>query len=290
MALKTIDSHNLTISKNYFRNISNHAFELANTNDTEFSLMTFKNTGILAHTGFVSSGFRNDINNNTFMNTRNESTPWYVSGILFLFGTTMSITGEENTMLLIIFSTIMHQPLGLLRYQNNITVKNNNFDKGFHAIGLWTWPDGGTTAPSGITIFNNTINNTNYPIALDFHHGGFTGTENSVISNKITNTGVRAIVVWSTYKNFTITDNYIDNSTEGIWIFDNLWGQISNGIIANNILTNITGNGISAYTASTQTMENIHVTNNFIHSTNGAGIFFRDVTKATLLTTLFLLM
>ncbi|MEC7135047.1 MAG: right-handed parallel beta-helix repeat-containing protein [Candidatus Thermoplasmatota archaeon] len=278
VALKTIDSHNLTISKNYFRNISNHAFELANTNDTEFSLNTFKNTGILAHTGFVSSGFRNDINNNTFMNTRNESTPWYVSGILFLRYDNVNYRGGEHN----VADNFFYDYASAIRFtsfQNNITVKNNNFDKGFHAIGLWTWPDGGTTAPSGITIFNNTINNTDYPIALDFHHGGFTGTENSVISNKITNTGVRAIVVWSTYKNFTITDNYIDNSTEGIWIFDNLWGQISNGIIANNILTNISGNGISAYTASTQTMENIHVTNNFIHSTNGAGIFFRDINK-----------
>ena len=278
VALKTIDSHNLTISKNYFRNISNHAFELANTNDTEFSLNTFKNTGILAHTGFVSSGFRNDINNNTFMNTRNESTPWYVSGIIFLRYDNVNYRGGEHN----VADNFFYDYASAIRFtsfQNNITVKNNNFDKGFHAIGLWTWPDGGTTAPSGITIFNNTINNTDYPIALDFHHGGFTGTENSVISNKITNTGVRAIVVWSTYKNFTITDNYIDNSTEGIWIFDNLWGQISNGIIANNILTNISGNGISAYTASTQTMENIHVTNNFIHSTNGAGIFFRDINK-----------
>ena len=278
VALRTLDSHNLTIFNNVFRNISNHAFELANTNDTVFSFNSFKNTGIEAHTGFVSSGFRNDINNNTFMSTRNESTPWYVSGILFLRYDNVNYRGGEHN----VADNSFYDYASAIRFasfQNNITIKNNHFEKGFHAIGLWTWPDGGTIAPSGITIYNNSINDTGYPIALDFHHGGYSGTDNAVISNKITNTGVRAIVVWSTYRNFTIMDNFIDNSTEGIWIYDNLWGQISNGFIVNNTLKNITGNGISAYAASTLTMENIQIANNYIHSTNGAGIFFRDVNK-----------
>ena len=96
----------------------------------------------------------------------------------------------------------------LLGARRTETIQNNIFDNGHHAIGLWNWPDGGNVAPSGITIFNNSINNTNYPIALDYHYAGFPGVDNSVISNKITNTGHRAIVVWSTYKNFTIKDYF----------------------------------------------------------------------------------
>ena len=66
---------------------------------------------------------------------------------------------------------------------------------------------------------------------------------------------------------------------EGIWIFDNLFGEISNGYIVDNIVKNITGNTISVYASSTLSMENIHVANNYLHSTNGAGIFLRDVEK-----------
>ena len=36
-------------------------------------------------------------------------------------------------------------------------IQNNNFDNGFHGIGLWNWPDGGNIAPSGNLFYNNTI-------------------------------------------------------------------------------------------------------------------------------------
>ena len=278
VTLQISDGNNHTVKHNTFKNISNHAFRFNAVNDTVFTNNTFEKTGLNAHTGVVKAGFRNDFNNNSFISIRHEWSPWFVSGILFMYDTPSNLWGGDHN----IADNSFHDFASGIRfasYQNNVTVKNNTFEKGFHAVGLWTWPDAATTAASGITISKNTINNTNYPIALDYHYGGNAGFDNLIISNKITNTANRAIVVWSTYKNFTIMDNYIENATEGVWIFDNLWGQISNGIVTENILKNITGNGISAYTSSTQTMENIQITNNYIHSKNGAGIFFRDVNK-----------
>ena len=80
-------------------------------------------------------------------------------------------------------------------------------------------------------INNNTINNTVFAIALDYHEYAFSGINNVVSFNNITNTSDRAITVWNFYKNFTINNNYIDNATTGIWIYDDgNYGDISNGI------------------------------------------------------------
>ena len=74
-------------------------------------------------------------------------------------------------------------------------------------------------------------------IALDFEKANYPGIDNMIVSNIMTNTAGRAISVWGCYQNFTIKDNYVDNASVGIWIFDNTFGDISNGIVTNNILT-----------------------------------------------------
>ena len=276
-------SSNNTITNNLFKNLENlHAILSISSDDNLVSENNFTNSGQGWHTVRDRSGYRNNYNNNSFDKCSGENStniPWYQTCISFSFWSYPDdYRGGEH----IIENNSFHyfnSGIRFLSYQDNSTIQNNNFDYGHHAIGLWNWPDGGNVAPSGITIFNNSINSTNYPIALDFHYAGYPGADNSVISNVITNTGHRAIVVWSTYKNFTIKDNYIDVAYEGIWIYDNLFGEISNGFIVDNIVKNITGNAISVYASSTLSMENIHIGNNYLQSTNGAGIFLRNVEK-----------
>ncbi len=276
-------SSNNTITNNLFKNLEDiHAINIFSSDDNLISYNNFTDSGQGWHTIRDRSGYRNNYNNNTFDRCSGDdymTVPWYQSCMIFYFWSYPDdYRGGEHVVENNTFNSY-NSGVRFLSYQDNSTIQNNNFDNGHHAIGLWNWPDGGNVAPSGIIIFNNSINDTNYPIALDFHYAGYPGIDNSVISNKITNTGHRAIVVWSTYKNFTIKDNYIDNSTEGIWIFDNLFGEIANGFVVDNDVKNITGNGISVYTTSTLSMKNIHLENNFVHSTNGAGIFLRDVEK-----------
>ena len=276
-------SSNNTITNNLFKNLENlYAILSISSDDNLVAENNFINSGQGWHTIRDRSGYRNNYNNNTFDKCSGEDStniPWYQTCISFSFWSYPDdYRGGEHFIDNNTFYSF-NSGVRFLSYQDNSTIQNNNFDNGHHAIGLWNWPDGGNVAPSGITIFNNSINNTNYPIALDFHYAGYPGADNSVISNVITNTGHRAIVVWSTYKNFTIKDNYIDVAYEGIWIYDNLFGEISNGFIVDNIVKNITGNTISVYASSTLSMENIHIGNNYLHSTNGAGIFLRDVEK-----------
>ena len=276
-------SSNSTITNNLFKNLEDiHAINMLSSDDNLISNNNFTNSGQGWHTIRDRSGYRNNYNNNTFDRCAGDdymTVPWYQSCIIFFFWSYPDdYRGGEHVVENNTFNSY-NSGVRFLSYQDNSTIQNNDFDNGHHAIGLWNWPDGGNVAPSGISIFNNSINNTNYPIALDYHYAGFPGVDNSVISNKITNTGHRAIVVWSTYKNFTIKDNFIENSTEGIWIFDNLFGEIANGFVVDNIVKNITGNGIAVYATSTLSMKNMHVGNNYVHSTNGAGIFLRDVEK-----------
>ena len=276
-------STNNTITNNLFKNLTDfHALYLASSDDNTISNNEFIEAGIGWHTIIDRSGYRNNYNNNSFTRCSGENQeggPWYQTCIMFFFWSYPDdYYGGEH---IIENNTFYDFSSGIrfLSYQNNNTVRNNNFDYGFHGIGLWNWPDGGNIAPSGNLFYNNTINNTVYAIALDWHYMGFPGKDNHIISNNITNTEGRAITIWSVYQNFTIEDNYIDNSTVGIWIFDDGYGDIANGIISNNVLENIKYNGIAAYTewGSAFTIDNIHVTNNFVHSIEGAGIMFRDV-------------
>ena len=276
-------STNSTLSNNLFTNLTSiHALRLHTSDDNLINNNTFTSAGVYWHTVVDRSGFRNNYNNNTFEKCagdfRNE-TPWYQTCLIFFFWSYPDDHyGGEHLIENNSFENY-ESAIRFLSYQNNNTVRNNNFNDGFHSIGLWNWPDGGNVAPSGIIIFNNTINDTYHPIAFDYHYMGFPGTDNSAISNTITNAGGRGITVWSTYKNFTIENNFIDNASSGIWIFDDGYGDISNGFISNNTLKNISGNGISAYTpyGATFSLDKIYVTNNYVHTVNGAGIFFRDV-------------
>ena len=94
---------------------------------------------------------------------------------------------------------------------------------------------------------------------LDYYHAGYPGSNNSIVSNSIINTEGGAITVWSTFKDFTIRDNYIENSSQGIWIYDDLFGELTNGFIVNNIVKNVTGNTISAYAGYTISIKNIQI-------------------------------
>ena len=103
---------------------------------------------------------------------------------------------------------------------------------------MWTWPQG-SIGPSGNLITNNTLNDTYYPIALDYFYVGEQGVDNNLTYNTMTNTGGRAITVWSTFKNFTIHSNLIVNASIGIWVYDDAYGGISNGMIYNNTINNL---------------------------------------------------
>ena len=271
---------NHTISNNLFENNMIHDMSLQATDDNTISHNDFNVTGVYWHNVMDRAGNRNEYSNNTFINCGSKQPYWGHSCMIFWFwdfntdeyyggGHLIENNYFENYTIAIFINS----------FQNNNTIRNNNFDIGFQAIGLWGWPEGGI-APSGNYIINNTINENDYPIALDFENVyNEVGTDNHIISNHITNTSARAITVWNFYKNFTIEDNYIDNASIGIWIFDNAFGDISNGIVANNTLKNIKYNGIAAYTewGSAFTIDNIKVHNNIVHSIGGAGIMFRDV-------------
>ena len=272
--------NNNTLSDNLFENITVHALSLISSKDNIISHNLFNDTGIFWHGVMDYSGQRNNYNNNTFTKCGSQQPYWGHSCMMIVFNWGDSWAnrfGGEHIFENNVFSDFQIG-INIESFQNNNTVKNNNFDNGWNAIGLWAWPEGGI-APSGNYITNNTINNTDFAIAFDFEQYNYPGTDNHVISNYITNASGKGISIWGPYQNFTVKDNYIDNATLGIWIYDNSFGDTSNGLVANNTLKNIKFNGISAYTqfGSAFTIDNIHVENNFVHSTEGAGVFFRDV-------------
>ena len=273
-------STNGTLSNNIFTNLSSvHALRLHTADDNLIINNTFMNSGINWHTVMDRSGYRNHYIDNHFKdcNGNNDSVVWYQTCLVFWYWTypTDHYGGEhilENNTFEGYKSAIRFNS-----YQNNNTVRNNYFDRGFHGIGLWTWPQG-TTGSSGNIITNNSLNDTLYPIALDYFYMGEQGVDNNITYNLITNTGGRAITVWSTYKNFTIHSNQIINATIGIWLYDDGYGGLSNGFIFNNSLSEIKYNGIQVATSwgSTFSIKNIHINNNHI-STEGNGIYVRDV-------------
>ena len=277
-------SSNNTISDNFFHNLSSiHSIKVKSADDNLFTNNRFINSGGYWHTILVASGHRNNFNNNTFedCDMNYNDTYWHQTCLHFTyFSWPTDYYGGEH---LIENNTFNGYRSGIRfnSFQNNNTVRNNIFDLGFHAVGLWAWPQGGI-APSGINITNNSINNTSFPISLDYFYSNWPGEDNIISLNRITNTDQKAITVWSTYKNFTIENNYIENATLGIWIYDNLYGDLENGVVRNNTLIDVKYNGISAYTpyGATFSLGRIEVTNNFVHTTNGAGIMFRDVNEA----------
>ena len=92
---------------------------------------------------------------------------------------------------------------------------------------------------------------------------GDQGVDNNITFNTITNTGGRAITVWSTYKNFTIHSNHIINASVGIWLYDDGYGGLSNGFIFNNTLSEIKYNGIRINIINN--IIRINITNNIIN-------------------------
>jgi len=273
-------STNNTLSNNSFTNLTNiHALRLHTSDDNVIKNNTFIDAGVNWHTVMDRSGYRNYYSDNHFKdcNGNNETVVWYQTCIVFWYWSypTDYYGGEhilENNTFEGYKSAIRFNS-----YQNNNTIKNNNFNNGYHGIGLWTWPQG-TTGSSGNLISNNTLNDTYHPIALDYFYMGEQGVDNNITFNLITNTGGRAITVWSTYKNFTIHSNQIINASIGIWLYDDGYGGLSNGFIYNNTLSQIKYNGIQVATSwgSTFTINNIHIHNNHI-STEGNGIYARDV-------------
>jgi len=277
-------SSNNTISNNFFHNLSSiHSMKIKSADDNVIMNNRFINSGGYWNTILVASGHRNNFNNNTFedCDMNYNDTYWHQTCIHFTYYSwPTDYYGGEH---LIENNTFNGYRSGVRfnSFQNNNTVRNNIFDLGFHAVGLWAWPQG-AVAPSGTNITNNTINNTSFPISLDYFYPNWPGEDNVISSNTITNTDQKAITVWGTYKNFTIVNNYIENATLGIWIYDDLYGDIDNGVVRNNTLIDINYNGISAFTpyGVTFSLGRIEVTNNFVHTTNGAGIMFRDVDEA----------
>ena len=273
-------SSNSTLSNNLFTNLTNiHALRLHTSDDNLIKNNTFMDAGVNWHTIMDRSGYRNHYLDNHFQdcNGKNESVVWYQTCIVFFYWSypTDHYGGEhhlENNTFEGYKSAIRFNS-----YQNNNTVINNYFDRGFHGIGLWTWPQG-TTGSSGNLISGNVLNDTYHPIALDYFYMGEQGVDNNITFNLITNTGGRGITVWSTYKNFTIHSNQIINASIGIWLYDDGYGGLSNGFIYNNTLSQIKYNGIQVATSwgSTFTINNIHIHNNHI-STEGNGIYARDV-------------
>lgn len=272
---------NTTITNNVFHNLSRiHAIYLQTSDDNLIVNNSFTDAGGLWHTIMDRSGYRNNYSNNYFEDCDRfeDNVPWYQTCIVFWYWTypTDYYGGEhhiENNTFNGFRSAIRFNS-----YQNNNTVINNKFDTGYHGIGLWTWPSG-TTSPSGNLITKNILNNTYHPIALDYFYMGEQGIDNNITFNTITNAGGRGITVWSTYKNFTIHSNQIMNASIGIWLYDDGYGGLSNGLIYNNTLTEIKYNGIQVATSwgSTFTIKDIHINNNYIHTTEGNGIYARDV-------------
>ena len=271
---------NTTVSNNLFQNLSRiHSIYLQTSDDNLIKNNSFISAGGFWHTIIDRSGYRNIYSDNYFedCDRNNNSVPWYQTCIVFFYWTyPTDYRGGEH----LVENNTFNGYKSAVRfnsYQDNNTIINNKLDRGAHGIGLWTWPQG-TTSPSGNLISNNTINNTYYPIALDYFNWGDVGIDNNITFNYITNTGGRAITVWSTYANFTISNNYIYNSTIGIWVYDDAYGGIANGYIYDNELVQIKYNGIqvAASWGSTFAIDNIHINNNHI-DTEGNGIYARDV-------------
>ena len=273
-------SNNNTIKENIFDDIKDfHAMNLQSADDNYIVNNLFNNSGGQWHTIMDRSGYRNHYQNNHFENCNrsNNSVPWYQTCLVFWFWSFPDdYYGGEH----LVEDNYFHLYKSALRFnsfQNNNTVRNNFFDDGFHGIGLWTWPQG-SIGPSGNLITNNTLNDTYYPIALDYFYVGEQGVDNNLTYNTMTNTGGRAITVWSTFKNFTIHSNLIVNASIGIWVYDDAYGGISNGMIYNNTIMDAKYNGIQVVTSwgSTFSISDIHINNNYI-TTEGNGIFARDV-------------
>ena len=124
--------------------------------------------------------YRNHYQNNHFedCNGRNNSVPWYQTCLVFWsWSYPDDYYGGEH----IVEDNFFHLYKSAIRFnsfQNNNTVRNNFFDNGFHAIGLYGLGPQGGNGPSGNLIFNNTINDTYYPIALDYFYVGEQGVDN----------------------------------------------------------------------------------------------------------------
>ena len=126
VTLQIYYGNNHTVQHNTFKNISNHAFRFNAVNDTVFTNNTFEKTGLNAHTGVVKAGFRNDFNNNSFISIRYEWSPWFVSGILFMYDTPTNLWGGEHNIADNSFYDFA-SGIRFASYQNNVTVKNNIF-------------------------------------------------------------------------------------------------------------------------------------------------------------------
>ena len=273
-------STNSTLSNNIFTNITDlHALRLHTSDDNYIFNNLFNNSGGFWHTIMDRSGFRNHYQSNHFENCNqgNNSVPWYQTCLVFWYWSYPDdYYGGEH----IVEDNYFHLYKYAVRFnsfQDNNTVRDNKFDNGLHGIGLWTWPQG-SVGPSGNLITNNTVNNTYFPISLDYFYVGEQGVDNNVTHNTITNTEGRAITVWSTFKNFTVHSNLIVNASVGIWIYDDAYGGISNGMVYNNTIIEAKYNGISVATSwgSTFAISDIHINNNYI-TTEGNGIYARDV-------------
>ena len=274
---------NNTVINNLFENNEIHDLALGSTDDNIISNNNFNTSGLYWHNVVDRAGNRNNYNNNTFTDCGSLQPYWLHTCMVFWLwdGSSYNDSDYYSSDHLIENNVFDGYQIGIrfASFQNNATVRNNHFENGWNGVGLWGWPEGGI-APSGHNIINNTINNTEYAIALDWQDYQQTGKDIRIAFNHITNASGKGISVWSYYKNFTIENNYIENASQGIWVYDSNFGEISNGIIANNTLVNISYNGIHAYTSfSGNVIENLHVTNNFVHSFQGAGIVFNDVEK-----------
>ena len=272
---------NNTVINNLFENNEIHDLALGSTDDNIISNNNFNTSGLYWHNVVDRAGNRNNYNNNTFTDCGSLQPFWLHTCIVFWLwdGSSYNDSDYYSSDHLIENNVFDGYQIAIrfASFQNNATIRNNHFDNGWNGVGLWGWPEGGI-APSGHNIINNTINNTEYAIALDWQDYQQTGKDIRIAFNHITNASGKGISVWSYYKNFTIENNYIENSSQGIWVYDSNFGEISNGIIANNTLVNISYNGIHAFTSfSGNVIENLHVTNNFVHSFQGAGIVFNDV-------------
>ena len=280
-ALTVTHGSNNTVTNNLFENNEIHDFSLQSTDDNIIGNNNFNTSGLYWHNIMDRAGNRNNYNNNTFTDCGAQQPFWLHTCIVFWLwdGSSYNDSDYYSSDHLIENNVFDGYQIAIrfASFQNNATVRNNHFENGWNGVGLWGWPEGGI-APSGHNIINNTINNTEYGIALDWVDYQQTGKDIRIAFNRITNASGKGISVWSYYKNFTIEDNYIENASQGIWVFDNNFGELSNGIITNNTLVNISYNGIHAYTSfSGNVIENLHVTNNFVHSFQGAGIVFNDV-------------
>ena len=266
-AVRLSDGHNSTIQNNYFSNFSIHAITLDRTEDINVYGNNFEDAGGGWHTVMVRSSFRSNFNNNTFTDCFRDGAPWYQTCLIFYrYNSTVykggSHTVENNTF------TNYQSAVRVLSFQDNNTIQYNIFETGFHSVGLWNWPGGESTAPSGNLIKHNSMNNTNYPIAMDYHYQGISGVDNSVLSNYISNCTVRSIVVWNYYKNFTIENNVIVNSTQGIWIYNDGVGDVRNGLIKNNAI-HTQNQGIISNSDYTALIDNLTIINNTIVTTEG---------------------